>query len=263
MIVLNKEREERLAKQRAANKRHYEKNRESVLEKQREYYSENREAIRERQKQSESRRIEEVRKRKKEWRDSNQEKARESSRKSYEKHKAKRNASIKEYRKRNREKAVEANRAWRNKNKDKVREYTRKSDRKKLSTKAGRIENTLRARLHAAVTSHGKSTSRTLREYLGMGAADFCKHIESLWTEGMSWDNYPDWEVEHTVPIAPVRKRFGVKGLRVVFNWRNCTPMWKKTNREKGTSVPKDSEIHPWVVARLIELAKEMPSPPC
>ena len=74
--------------------------------------------------------------------------------------------------------------------------------KQKTSNKPYRILHALRKRLSRAIGRNRKS-DRTL-VLLGCSLAEFCKHLESKWQPGMSWDNYGSsgWHIDHIRPCA-------------------------------------------------------------
>ena len=64
-----------------------------------------------------------------------------------------------------------------------------------------------------------------------------CKHLESQFTEGMSWDNYGEWHIDHIIPCAffDLTKPSHQK---VCFNWQNLQPLWESDNCVKGDKIP-------------------------
>jgi hypothetical protein len=59
---------------------------------------------------------------------------------------------------------------------------------------------------------------------------EFKKQIEKQFTEDMNWDNYPEWEVDHILPLAQ-------KGEH---NIKNLQPMWRTENRSKRGKIKID-----------------------
>ena len=57
--------------------------------------------------------------------------------------------------------------------------------------------------------------------------SEFKKKMEDNFEEGMTWDNYGEWEVDHTIPLAK-------NGPHCVDN---VQPMWKLENRQKFTKI--------------------------
>jgi len=73
----------------------------------------------------------------------------------------------------------------------------------------------------------------TMQMYVGCDMYTFFKHIEDQWTEGMSWDNYGKWHLDHIRPIASfdLTKDEEVKAC---FNYKNVQPLWAEDNLKKG-----------------------------
>ena len=56
---------------------------------------------------------------------------------------------------------------------------------------------------------------------------EFKTTIEIKFRDGMSWDNYPQWEIDHIIPL--------VKNGEHCVN--NLQPLWKTENRTKGAKI--------------------------
>ena len=66
---------------------------------------------------------------------------------------------------------------------------------------------------------------------------DLIKHLESKFTNGMSWNNYGlgGWEIDHV--IADVKFNYSSKedrGFKDSWALNNLQPMWYWDNRSKG-----------------------------
>lgn len=77
-----------------------------------------------------------------------------------------------------------------------------------------------------------KKTSRT-SEMLGYGHDEFSKHIESLFKEGMNWNNYGEWHVDHIKPMSLFIKE-GEFDPKVINSLSNLQPLWAIDNIIKG-----------------------------
>lgn len=92
-----------------------------------------------------------------------------------------------------------------------------------------KIKVNLRRRVHHALMGENKS-AKTF-ELIGCSAEDFKTHIEGLWLEGMSWDNYgpSGWHVDHikechTFDLSDPHQQ------RECFHFSNQRPLWAKDN---------------------------------
>ena len=62
------------------------------------------------------------------------------------------------------------------------------------------------------------------------------QHLESKFTDGMNWDNYGEWHVDHIKPCAS----FDLSDpdqQRQCFHYTNLQPLWEKDNLKKGSSL--------------------------
>ena len=67
----------------------------------------------------------------------------------------------------------------------------------------------------------------------GISLDELKKHIESKFQDGMSWDNYGVWHVDHIIPCA----QFDLSDpeqQKICFHYTNLQPMWAKDNMRKG-----------------------------
>jgi hypothetical protein len=76
-------------------------------------------------------------------------------------------------------------------------------------------------------------------EMLDCSIEHCCNHLESQFTEGMTWDNMGKggWHIDHIIPCAffDLTKPSHQK---VCFNWQNLQPLWEKDNCAKGDKIP-------------------------
>lgn len=80
-------------------------------------------------------------------------------------------------------------------------------------------------------TLKGKMKDDTTLELLGYSYDDLKEHLESLFTDGMTWDNYGEWHVDHIKPIA----NFPSNTLpSVVSGLSNLQPLWATTREING-----------------------------
>lgn len=101
------------------------------------------------------------------------------------------------------------------------------------------IRQRIRGRISKAVKMHarGLSIKGSKLRYLGCTASHAVEHLQSLFTEGMSWSNYGQgigkWNVDHITPISYFDLRTE-KGRHAAFNYENMQPMWSIENTRKN-----------------------------
>ena len=97
-----------------------------------------------------------------------------------------------------------------------------------------RIAHAWRARIWSALKENIKSDSS--ENLLGCSWDQFLGHLEINFSDGMCWDNYGQWHVDHIKPLA----RFDLskpEEQRKAFHWSNHQPLWAIDNLRKGTKV--------------------------
>ena len=77
----------------------------------------------------------------------------------------------------------------------------------------------------------GKEKETHTIDSLGYSALDLKKHISSLFTEGMSWDNYGEWHIDHIKPVSSFNKS---TPTNIVNSLINLQPLWASTKTING-----------------------------
>lgn len=98
-----------------------------------------------------------------------------------------------------------------------------------------RLSRRLRARLNLAVRNNyigGKAVSE-----LGCSIAYFKQYLESLFVDGMSWDNYgpKGWHIDHIKPLS----QFDLSNedeLKQACHYTNLRPLWWQENLRKSSN---------------------------
>lgn len=63
---------------------------------------------------------------------------------------------------------------------------------------------------------------------------ELMEHLESQFTEGMTWDNYGDWHVDHIKPMSSFDfTEYGE--FELCWSLRNLQPLWAGENLSKGS----------------------------
>jgi hypothetical protein len=116
--------------------------------------------------------------------------------------------------------------------KEYMREYKKKYYREKESKDPEwLLKSRLRARLRRAIVCDLKQGS-AVRD-LGCSVAEFKNYIEQLFKDGMSWENWGEWHIDHIKPLATFDLLDHEQFLQAV-NYRNMQPLWATDNYKKG-----------------------------
>lgn len=114
-------------------------------------------------------------------------------------------------------------------NKEKFREKW-KREGKKINR---RIRNSLNHRISGALLCDNITKNNKTSEYLGCDIEFLKKWFEFQFTEGMNWDNYCDWHIDHVKPCCLYNFEKN-EDIIECFNWKNLQPLWKEENLNKG-----------------------------
>lgn len=157
---------------------------------------------------------------------------RKESKKEYrEKNKENMRAYLKTYYKENREQLLIAVKAYYAKPEiaEKRKEYIRQWTRDFLKTEAGTLANAMRKMVHRCVKNKRDRT----HDVIGYRSAELKARLESLFLEGMTWENHGEWHIDHIKPIAAFHKE-GVTCPKIINALENLQPLWAFDNLSKG-----------------------------
>lgn len=96
----------------------------------------------------------------------------------------------------------------------------------------------LKARLRNRIrrmVERSKAYGRT-SQIIGCSFDVFKAHIQSQFTQGMAWNNYGRWHIDHIIPCASFDLTNREEVLRC-FHFTNLRPLWDKANRAKRDRV--------------------------
>tara|TARA_R110000744_G_scaffold108305_1_gene205143 strand:- start:116 stop:724 length:609 start_codon:yes stop_codon:yes gene_type:complete len=173
---------------------------------------------------------------KKEWYQKNKESVKERSRSRY----CQKNEEIKEqmavYREKNKDRQKARSADWYQENKVRVTEAIRKNEKERFANDPYfRLCKSIRSRLRNALSKgHGKKTGSTL-ELTGCSWEELRFHLESQFTEGMTWENYGlhGWHVDHIKPCIRFDLSLDTE-QKACFHYSNLQPLWASDNLSKS-----------------------------
>jgi hypothetical protein len=138
-------------------------------------------------------------------------------------------------------------------NRDKILEYKeeyRKTDKYKKSSKEWRQNNkdknakgqanyrdnhphiiAWRSILYRVIEQFGTIKEGHTIDELGYSAMDLKVHMEDLFQEGMTWENWGDWHIDHKKPVS---KFSNDTPVCIVNSLDNLQPLWEEDNLSKS-----------------------------
>ena len=113
---------------------------------------------------------------------------------------------------------------------------TARQRRRRAEDGAFRMKRRVSERLREIL---GKKKSGSASKWTGCSKQFLKDYLASLFTEGMSWDNYGEWHIDHIIPQAYFDFN-NPDEVRMCWNYRNLQPLWGNDNIEKGANLPVD-----------------------
>jgi len=90
-------------------------------------------------------------------------------------------------------------------------------------------------RLSCIVRSHLNRVIGGSLSEVNYSVEELKSHLESQFTEGMTWDNHGKWHIDHIKPLASFNLT-NEKDRSVAYGIDNLQPLWAKENLSKGAS---------------------------
>jgi len=172
----------------------------------------------------------------KEWYNKNKHKKIEYNRQWAENNKDLARAYKRKYYYKNSDKMNETSTAWRKRNKDKhVKNVVRSTKKRYKNDLLFRLAHLIRRNVQRVTNAIKKDKELCSLEYLGCSLEEFKLHIESLWLEGMCWDNHGEWHIDHKIPLSWFIKNSDDPWK--ANHYLNLQPLWAEDNLQKGSSI--------------------------
>lgn len=133
------------------------------------------------------------------------------------------------------EERKETQRNYYKENKEKLKPGARERERKALKTnKNFKIKRYMSDNLRKGLKKGGLAKNNRTEVYLGCTIAEFIEKLTSQFSEGMSWENYGEWHIDHIRPVASfdLTKE---EDKMFCFSYKNMQPLWAIDNTVKNS----------------------------
>lgn len=148
--------------------------------------------------------------------------------------KEKHNSSSREWRKNNPEKHRKSAAQWKKNNPDKVKAAKKRYREKVKNDPLKLMRRRIRSRTLKAFKANRWYKSSRNEEMLGCTWEEAFSHIESKFSNGMSWDNMGEWHIDHEIPLASAKTE---EELIRLCRFDNLQPLWAEDNLKKGSKI--------------------------
>jgi hypothetical protein len=117
---------------------------------------------------------------------------------------------------------------YRENNRDRINE---KIKDRKHNDPLYKLKFSIRNSIYNSINRMGYSKKDKSRDILGCTFEYFMKYIEEQFLEGMSWENYGEWHLDHKTPVSWAETEEQIYELN---KYTNFQPLWAKDNLSKG-----------------------------
>ncbi len=145
--------------------------------------------------------------------------------------------SYRDYRKNNPERLKESRKKYKENNKEKITEYrTYYSNKRRKESDIVRMSENIRRRVNSILKTKGFYKRNKTFDILGCSPTQLKEHLESMFSDGMTWENYGlyGWHIDHIIPVSSAKSE---DELYKLCHYTNLQPLWCKDNLSKGSKI--------------------------
>ena len=82
--------------------------------------------------------------------------------------------------------------------------------------------------------SKSKVKNKKTEEILGCDYMFIKDYLETKFTEGMSWENYGKWHIDHIIPLSSAKTK---EEFYKLCHYTNLQPLWAEENLKKYNKI--------------------------
>lgn len=153
------------------------------------------------------------------------------------------NQRNKDWMDKNKEQRASYKKIYRQENQKSIKSYKRERERTLRKDPKYRLEKNLRRRLWRTTKKitngplENKSCTQASKDLLGCSIDELQSYLESKFTDGMTWDNYGKWHIDHIIPVCSFDLT-NESQVKECFHHSNLQPLWAIDNILKGSKTP-------------------------
>ena len=95
-----------------------------------------------------------------------------------------------------------------------------------------KLTSNIRTRIYQSLFYKKWQKNTKFSEYIGCDLNQLKDHLQSKFTEGMTWENYGKWHVDHVVCLSSAKTE---EELYKLCHYTNLQPLWAVDNLRKGS----------------------------
>jgi hypothetical protein len=131
---------------------------------------------------------------------------------------------------------------WRTENIHKHREYKRKYEKHRKDTDPlYKLISNFRTAIYQVLKENRVDKNQSYFDVLQYTPEQLIVHLEKQFTEGITWENYGEWHVDHKLPISSFNiQEMGDSEFMKCWSLENLQPMWGEENIRKSNKIFND-----------------------
>lgn len=112
-----------------------------------------------------------------------------------------------------------------------------------------KLRSNIGSRIANLLAERGYKKTSNTDSILGCSFLEFKTYLESLFVEGMSWNNRELWHIDHIIPVS-----FAINEQELLWlnHYTNLRPVWKEENLSKSAAIIDIAIEHP-LYKKIIE----------
>jgi hypothetical protein len=118
-----------------------------------------------------------------------------------------------------------------------------KNNREKISKRYREyVKNNIQARIRLNIRNRvskaikNKIKPITIENVLGCTRNELMEHLQKQFTNGMTWENYGQWHIDHIIPLASFDLT-ELEQFKKACHYTNLQPLWAKDNISKSDKI--------------------------
>ncbi len=96
------------------------------------------------------------------------------------------------------------------------------------------ISNRMRANIFRVIKE--KKNNQKWEKLIGYPVLELMKHLEKQFKDGMNWENYGEWHIDHIIPCS-VFDLENSEEQDICFHHTNLQPLWANDNISKSNRI--------------------------
>jgi hypothetical protein len=125
-------------------------------------------------------------------------------------------------------------------NNDKIKKQKNKYYKNKIAIDSlFKLSSNIRTLIRMSIKGNGYTKKSKTYQILGCSFEEFKQHLESQFTEGMTWDNQGKWHLDHIYPVSLATDE---QHLIKLNHYTNFQPLWAEDNIKKSNKLNRVAE---------------------